>query len=160
MVTALAVASAGAAVALAVAAPAAADPTPAPAGQPATDRRAAEAAAMRQAAESGRNVEVSNARSEMARVMATPRGTLVRETWSVPRWTKRNGNWRDIDLSLRKDGNSLAPVASVADVRFSAGGTEPLVTLNGAGGALRLTWPSKLPATSPARAGRAGPGRA
>ncbi|WP_327010639.1 LamG domain-containing protein [Dactylosporangium sp. NBC_01737] len=142
MATALAVASAGTAVALTFGTPAAA----APVGQPAANQRAAETAALRQAAESGSNVEVSNSRSETARVLATPRGTLVRESYAVPHWTKKDGDWRQIDLKLRKDGNSIAPAASVADVRFSAGGTEPLVTLNGAGGALKLTWPSKLPA--------------
>ncbi|MGI5182621.1 ricin-type beta-trefoil lectin domain protein [Dactylosporangium sp. CA-152071] len=131
--------------------PAAADPAPGQPGQPGqvappVDQRAAETAALQQAVESGRTVEVANSRSEMARTMATPRGTLVRESYAVPQWTKKDGAWRQIDLSLRKDGTTLAPAASVADVRFSAGGTGPLVTLAGAGGALNLTWPSKLPA--------------
>ncbi|MEV0563289.1 ricin-type beta-trefoil lectin domain protein [Dactylosporangium sp. NPDC050588] len=146
MVASLAVASVGTAVALTVGAPAGAEPAPAPTGQPATNQQASENTAIRQAVESGRTIEVANSRSEMARTMATPRGTLVRESYSVPHWTKKDGTWREIDLSLRKDGATLAPVASVADVRFSAGGTEPLVTLNGTGGALKLTWPSKLPA--------------
>ncbi|MEV0136514.1 ricin-type beta-trefoil lectin domain protein [Dactylosporangium sp. NPDC050688] len=149
MAAALAVASTGPAVALVAgsAGPAAAEPGPT--GQStasAAEQRAAETAAMRRAIESGRTVEVANSRSEVARVLATPRGTLVRESYAVPHWTKKDGAWRQIDLSLRKDGATLTPVASVADVRFSAGGDEPLVTLNGAGGALRLSWPSKLPA--------------
>jgi hypothetical protein len=117
------------------------------AAAPPIDERAAESTALRLAAESGRTVEVAGSKSELARTVATPRGTLVRQSYAVPRWTKgKDGGWRDIDLTLRKDGATVAPAASAADVRFSAGGTEPLVTLNGAGGALRLTWPAKLPA--------------
>ncbi|WP_327010641.1 ricin-type beta-trefoil lectin domain protein [Dactylosporangium sp. NBC_01737] len=132
-------AAAGSVAVLAAAAPAAADPAP-------VNQRTAETTALRQAVESGRPVEVANSKSEAARIMATPRGTLVRESYSTPRWAKKDGAWRDIDLSLRKDGNTIAPVASVVDLRFSAGGAEPLVTLNGDGGALKLSWPSKLPA--------------
>jgi hypothetical protein len=145
-VTALAVAAAGSAVALVTGSPAGAEPAPGPAAQTVTDQRAAENAAVRQAKASGRTVEVADSKSETARVVATPRGTLVRETYAVPRWTKKDGAWRQIDLNLQKTGNTIAPAASVVDVQFSAGGTGPLVTLNGAGGALRLTWASKLPA--------------
>ncbi|MEV4135449.1 ricin-type beta-trefoil lectin domain protein [Dactylosporangium sp. NPDC049742] len=149
MAAALAVTAPGAAVALVAgtAGPAAAEPgATGQATTSAAEQRVAESTALRQAAETGRTVEVPGSKSELARVVATPRGTLVRETYSVPHWTKKDGTWRQVDLSLRKDGNTLAPAASVADVRFSAGGTEPLVTLNGAGGALKLSWPSKLPA--------------
>ncbi|MEV0136714.1 ricin-type beta-trefoil lectin domain protein [Dactylosporangium sp. NPDC050688] len=146
MATVLAVVATGSAVALVAGTAGPAGAEPAPTGQTGqADQRAAETAALRQAIESGRDVEVANSKSELARVLATPRGTLVRESYAVPHWTKKDGAWRQIDLSLRKDGATLAPVASVADVRFSAGGTEPLVTLQGAGGALRLTWPAKLP---------------
>ncbi|MEU0561545.1 LamG domain-containing protein [Dactylosporangium sp. NPDC006015] len=144
--TSLTVAAVGTVVALAAGAPAGAEPAPTPIGQQATNQRAAETAAIRQAVDSGRDVEVQGSKSELARVVATPRGTLVRESYAVPHWTKKDGAWRQIDLNLRRDGATIAPAASVADVRFSAGGTEPLVTLNGAGGALKLTWPSKLPA--------------
>jgi hypothetical protein len=108
--------------------------------------QAAEAAALQLAARSGKPVEVVGAKTETQRKLATPHGTLIYEQYAVPQWTKSaDSRWRPIDLSLRRNGSRVAPVASSADVHFSAGGTEPLAALNAPGGVVRLSWPSALP---------------
>ncbi|MEV7985642.1 LamG-like jellyroll fold domain-containing protein [Micromonospora sp. NPDC085948] len=71
------------------------------------------------------------------------------ESYPVPQWVNRRdgGGWRTIDTSLvtGADG-SVAPVATVADVSFSAGGTAAVVRLPVEGGEVSLSWPSTLPA--------------
>lgn len=95
-----------------------------------------------------RRVEVAQLRSETAQVFANPSGTTTAELSAVPvRARAKSGAWGAIDTSLRAapDG-SLAPVLSVADVRFSAGGTGPLATMaTSQGTTVSLTWPSALP---------------
>jgi hypothetical protein len=95
----------------------------------------------------GGAVEVSAARTEFTRVTARSSGELVLESAVVPQWTRRpDGSWADVDLTLKRasDG-SLRPQASVADVRFSSGGQEPLVTLVRDGKTMSMAWPGRLP---------------
>ncbi|MGW0215929.1 LamG domain-containing protein [Micromonospora chokoriensis] len=101
------------------------------------------------ATRSGRAVEASRLRSENSRVLATPQGTLVLESYATPRWTKKSdgAGWRDIDTALQRNADgSVAPVATLADVSFSAGGTAPAVHLPVGPGQVSLTWPGTLPA--------------
>ncbi|MFC4147208.1 LamG domain-containing protein, partial [Micromonospora mangrovi] len=96
---------------------------------------------------SGRSVEVSRLRSESSRVMATPQGSLVLESYAAPQWTKgHDGSWRQIDTALRRSADgSVAPVATLADVSFSAGGSGAAVRLPVGGGQVSLSWPGVLP---------------
>ncbi|MFG2055216.1 LamG domain-containing protein [Micromonospora sp. NPDC048930] len=120
------------------AAPSAAPPSPAVAPD------AASAAA--QAKRSGQRVEVASARTELTQVFANPSGGFTAESAVVPQRVRRaDGSWADIDLSLRPAAGVLRPVAAVADVRFSAGGKGPAVTLVRQGKSLTLSWPGGLP---------------
>ncbi|GAB3814689.1 LamG domain-containing protein [Micromonospora zhanjiangensis] len=121
---------------------------PAAPARPATapDERSAVAAAKR----SGEQVEVLSARTELTQVFAKPTGGLVAESAVEPQRVRQaDGSWADIDLSLRRGGDGLLrPVASTADVRFSTGGSEALVTLTRGSSSFSLTWPTPLPAPS------------
>nr|MDT0657878.1 LamG domain-containing protein [Micromonospora sp. DSM 115978] len=109
---------------------------------------AAEANALGAARRSGTSVEVAGSRSESARAIATPQGTLVHESYPVPRWTTgADGRWREIDTNLRVgEFGAVTPIATLAPVRFSSGGSDPVVTVPLPGGQLSLSWPDALPA--------------
>lgn len=86
-------------------------------------------------------------KSETTRVLATPKGSLVLESYSTPRWTKKQGTWRQIDTTVRVGPDGVVgPVATLVDVSFSAGGSGPAVRLPVNGGQVSLTWPGALPA--------------
>lgn len=95
------------------------------------DRAGSFARAMAMAVACGSPVVVDQSMTEVSRVVARPDGRLRFESAVLPQWTRRpDGSWADVDLRLRRapDG-SWRPAASVADVRFSSGGSGPLVTL-------------------------------
>ncbi|MET8524237.1 LamG domain-containing protein [Micromonospora sp. NPDC005172] len=120
----------------------------APAAKPANPSVAPDAAsAVAQAKRSGQRVEVANARTELTQVFANPSGGFTSESAVTPQRVRRaDGSWASVDLSLRAGaGGWLRPVASVADVRFSAGGKGPAVTLVRQGKTLTLAWPGGLP---------------
>ncbi|MFI7545223.1 LamG domain-containing protein [Actinoplanes sp. NPDC049599] len=102
-----------------------------------------EKSAMKLAEESGARVEVMADRTEYEQLFAEPDGRLTYETTAVPQRVERSdGSWADVDLSLEHaaDG-TVRPRASVADVRFSADGKGPLVTLVDGRKTLTLSWP-------------------
>ncbi|MFL6140681.1 MAG: LamG domain-containing protein [Labedaea sp.] len=120
---------------------------PAGAGGTATampDLATAMAAARRQ----GVSVEDISARTEHSRVFVEPSGTSTLESSVTPRWVRRaNGLWADLDTGLDRQGDgTFAPRASTADVRFSGGGSGPLVTMRRSGHTFTLSWPGSLPA--------------
>jgi hypothetical protein len=134
--------------ALSVVPPAVAGPVPGAVPDPVEVRETTETKAVAAAVASGRSVEVAGSRAEDARTIATPQGRLVYESYSVPRWTNRVGGvWRQIDTGLRIAGDgTVAPIATLADVRFSAGGSAPMATWSLSGGQVSLSWPEALPA--------------
>lgn len=103
--------------------------------------------ALAAAAVCNRPVVVGGSRSEYVQVVAQPDGRLTFESTVVPQRTRRSdGSWADVDLTLRVGGDGLLrPVASVADVAFSAGGNGPLASLKRGGKSLQLSWPGRLP---------------
>ncbi|MEV0133323.1 LamG domain-containing protein [Dactylosporangium sp. NPDC050688] len=122
-------------------APASAAPVPCVAERP--DERAAAAAAKA----CGGRVEVMAGRSEYTQVFANPDGSSTFTSSAVPaRVHRADGSWAPIDTSLRaRADGSLAPLAAVADVVFSAGGKGPFVTYRGGGSSLQLSLPVVLP---------------
>lgn len=107
------------------------------------------ASAVRAAKEGSSRVEVMSERTEFVQVFAEPSGQLTYEAAAVPQRVHRaDGSWADIDLRLGRAGDgTLRPVASVADVRFSAGGKAALVTLVRDGKTMTIGWPlGPLPA--------------
>ncbi|GAA4235353.1 LamG domain-containing protein [Actinomadura meridiana] len=84
--------------------------------------------------------------TETTDVTAKPGGRLVATIHNKPVRTRVGGKWKPIDPSLRKlaDG-SVAPRVVTSNLRFSGGGTRPLVRMSSAGKQLELTWPGRLP---------------
>lgn len=112
-------------------------PRPAPAGT-ATD----ENAAVRTAKQSGERVEALSERTEYSQVFAEPSGQLTYEATAVPQRIRRaDGSWTGVDADLVADGGTLRPIATLADVHFSAGGDGPLVTWKQDGKDLTMSWP-------------------
>jgi len=80
-------------------------------------------------------------------VYVEPSGLRTIETAIAPqRARRRDGAWGPIDTALQRVGDVLVPVATAADVRFSAGGAGPFVTLIRDGHSFALSWPAPLPA--------------
>jgi hypothetical protein len=99
-------------------------------------------AAVKAAKQSGERVEALSERTEYSQVFAEPSGSLTYEATAVPqRVRKTDGSWTDIDTDLVPDGDTLRPTATLADVRFSTGGTGPLVTWRRNGKDLTVSWP-------------------
>ncbi|GHJ42960.1 hypothetical protein Cs7R123_03020 [Catellatospora sp. TT07R-123] len=106
-----------------------------------------EAAAQLIASRCGRQVEMLSRRSADADLFANPDGTTTVKQYASPQRVKRGDQWLTIDTTLRRDADgAVVPTASDSGVRFSGGGTGPLVTVDRAGGRLALTWPAPLPA--------------
>ena len=106
-----------------------------------------EVAAERMAKACGRRVEVEAGRTEYNEVYVEPSGLRTIETAIAPqRARRRDGAWGPIDTALQRVGDVLVPVATAADVRFSAGGAGPFVTLIRDGHSFALSWPAPLPA--------------
>ncbi|WP_436520927.1 LamG domain-containing protein [Actinoplanes sp. HUAS TT8] len=105
-----------------------------------------EATAIAAAARDGESVPVAGTQTETSRTYATPTGNLVFESYPVPRWVNTPGRgWQQIDKRLRLADGAVTPVATLAATRFSAGGTDPVVSLPVAGGDVSFSWPSALP---------------
>ncbi|WP_432990484.1 LamG-like jellyroll fold domain-containing protein [Dactylosporangium sp. CA-233914] len=123
------------------ASPAAAAPPPCGSGQ--SDERAAAA----QAKACGGKVEILAGRSEYTQVFANPDGTSTFTSSAVPaRVHRADGSWAAVDPSLRaRADGTLAPVATLTDVVFAAGGTGTFVTYRRQGSTLQLSLPVVLP---------------
>lgn len=104
-----------------------------------------EAHALRQAKETGKQVEVLSERSETSETYALPNGNLRRVQHTVPQRVKREGAWTPIDTTLAEVKGRVAPRAAAGNVTFSAGGDDPLVVLTDQGRKISLSWPKPLP---------------
>lgn len=106
----------------------------------------AESLAVAEARASGTTVAVPSLTTETTDVSAEPDGRLVATVNTQPVRTRRGGAWAPIDTTLAAapDG-SVAAKAVLSDVRFSGGGSQPLVRMAQAGKELSLSWPGPLP---------------
>ncbi|MFY1651831.1 LamG domain-containing protein [Solwaraspora sp. WMMB762] len=132
----------------AVSAPAeAGEAASAPAGAGCAATAPDETAAVAAAAECGRQVEVLDARTEYSQVFADPTGTRTLVSAAAPQRVRRDdGGWADVDPTLRPADGAIVPTATLADVRFSAGGAGPFVTWRERDEIFTLSWPQPLPA--------------
>ncbi|MFE9097641.1 DNRLRE domain-containing protein [Streptomyces sp. NPDC007264] len=132
-----------------------------------------EAAALTEAARTGKAVEVTAARTARSTTWARPDGLMMKRLYSSPIRAKVGGEWKRIDPSLRRTEDGWEPKATNTRMVFSAGseghdeqrasrstarrvslvkgaatddtGT-PLVTLHvGGGHDIQLTWPGPVP---------------
>lgn len=106
-----------------------------------------EAEALAEAVASGQPVEVLALRSEMRDVFAQPDGSFIANEYSTPVRTMIEGSWAAIDptLEVAEDGR-ITPKTATVSMTFSAGGSEPLVTLAKNGHVMAMDWPGDLPA--------------
>lgn len=102
--------------------------------------------ALQDAAATGQPVEVVSERTESSDTWALPDGsfTVKRHGTAVRLW--RNAAWVNADPTLvfAADG-SVAPKAAAVSVKFSGGGTGPMLSGVKDGRALTLNWPRALP---------------
>lgn len=113
--------------------------------QPADERPEA-VRAHEQAEATGKRVEIRERRTDRSTTFANPDGTTTDELASSPIRLRRGGLWHDLDLSLARRGNRVAPAMSPADVSFSAGGRDrDLVDLRVGERRIRVSWPTPLP---------------
>ncbi|MBB1243751.1 VCBS repeat-containing protein [Streptomyces durbertensis] len=136
--------AAGAAGAPADSLPGTTDAASAPAGD--DGGAAARDTASREAARSGKRVEVLPLRSETAAVFANPSGTFTEERHAVPQRVRRDGRLLDIDTRLVAGRDGLAPRATAVGMRFSTGGDGPLAVIRRDGRSIEFSWPDSLPA--------------
>jgi hypothetical protein len=81
-------------------------------------------------------------------VFANPDGTFTIEIASgpvrVPDPSAPSG-WTPIDTTLQVTAEGIVPEATVADVTFSEGGSEPMADLDTGSRSLTIDWPGQLP---------------
>lgn len=121
---------------------------PQPAGKLSGPVRAplSEAGASAQAKATDQPVQVSADTTETRDVVANPDGSFTSHTTLLPVRTNKNGTWVPIDPTLqRNQDGTFSPAATTEDVRFSGGGSGPMVTLVDGNDMLSLTWPTALP---------------
>ena len=147
-----------------------ASPDEAGPGRPA--KAVTEAVAAARAARTGRNVEVTAARTAHSTTWARPDGLMMKRLYSSPIRAKVGGVWKEIDPSLRRTKEGWKPRATNTPVVFSAGSRSdggqrssrstvsrvsllrgataddtgtPLVTLHVGDHDIQLTWPGAVP---------------
>jgi hypothetical protein len=105
-----------------------------------------EAEALAESAASGESVEVLALRSELRDVSAEPDGSFTANEYVTPVRTMIDGAWVDIDPTLTVSASgAIAPKATTVQMRFSAGGEEPLVTVAKNGHTMTMDWAGDLP---------------
>ncbi|AWE50564.1 DNRLRE domain-containing protein [Streptomyces nigra] len=87
-------------------------------------RTVTEPAALAQAATTGRNVEVTAARTERSTTWARPDGLMEKHLRSSPIRAKVGGEWKTIDPSLRRTKAGWEPRATNTRMVFSSGSKE------------------------------------
>ncbi|WP_346623105.1 DNRLRE domain-containing protein [Blastococcus montanus] len=103
-------------------------------------------AALLEAARTGRPVELESETTETSISFAQPDGTVQVQTAAGPVRTEVDGDWIDVDTTLRLTENGVEPVAVTGEITFSPGGAEPMVRLSdGVSATLRLDWDGRLP---------------
>ncbi len=109
-----------------------------------------EATALKLASEFGHAVTVDSATTETELLQAQPDGTMQLSEDSEPVRVQQNGGWVPVNSTLTSVGGGLQPQAAAVPVKFSAGGSGPLVQVQGDSGQwLSETWAAgALPAPS------------
>ncbi|WBB91392.1 LamG-like jellyroll fold domain-containing protein [Verrucosispora sp. WMMC514] len=101
-----------------------------------------EVAAAALAAECGVPVEALSERTEFEQVVVEPSGSQTLTVAAVPQRVRRgDGSWAAIDPTLSVSGGAVMPAATLADVRFSPGGSGPLATWRKGGSSFTVSWP-------------------
>ncbi|MEW2518772.1 LamG domain-containing protein [Actinacidiphila alni] len=107
-----------------------------------------EAAASKQAAETGSPVEVTSETTPTERVTAQPDGTFRLDADAAPVRARQGSAWVPVNTTLQTGSDHLVhPRAAAVDVAFSGGGDAvPLATVSENGTSYGITAPWTLPA--------------
>jgi hypothetical protein len=105
-----------------------------------------EATAMHLAWKNRHPVEILDERTETSEIFAQPDGTLHTRQHASPVRVRRGTGWVGVDTTLKVSHGAVVPEATTMDVRFSVGGSGPLLTVVRDGKSLGMTWPTALPA--------------
>jgi hypothetical protein len=105
-----------------------------------------EATAMHLAWKNRKPVEILDERTESSETFALPDGTIHTRQHASPVRVRRGLAWAALNPTLKVADGMVVPEATTLDVRFSNGGTGPLLTVVRDGRSLALTWPGPLPA--------------
>lgn len=120
--------------------------TPEPAAHADTPKAAAtEEQAIATARRTGDPVEITSRRGEDRTVRALPNGRVEIQQHLRPIRARRGGGWSGIDTTLHRSGDAIVPAATTVALRFSTGGTGPMVRMTRSGRELALSWPRALP---------------
>lgn len=102
--------------------------------------------AMVTARASGEPVEVLSDRTDSMQVFAMPDGTWKRDSATGPvRMQDRNGEWHDLDSTLKTTEFGLEPAFAGTGLVFSKGGTRTFASVQRNGRTLEFRWPGVLP---------------
>ncbi|GAA0474263.1 hypothetical protein Aca07nite_62480 [Actinoplanes capillaceus] len=96
---------------------------------------------MRQAWKTRKPVEILAERTETSQTFANPDGTLRTREHATPVRVRRGSDWVPVDEELKTAGGAVVPKATALDVRFSAGGSGPMLTLTRGERSLAISWP-------------------
>jgi len=120
---------------------------PAPVVVPAADPTevADEATAMHLAWKNRKPVEILDERTESSETFALPDGTIHTKQYATPIRVRRGSGWVAVNPTLKVAGGVVVPEAVALDVRFSNGGSGPLLTVVRDGRSLAMSWPAPLP---------------
>ncbi|MGQ0842510.1 MAG: DNRLRE domain-containing protein [Sporichthyaceae bacterium] len=103
----------------------------------------------REAARTGKPVEIVDVRDAYSSTFANPDGTTTVETSESPVHVNKSGEWLDIDSTLEASGGVLKPAATDAAVVVSDGlgddSSEPLAKVKSGSASLALDWAGNLP---------------
>ncbi|MFC9886126.1 FG-GAP-like repeat-containing protein [Streptomyces pilosus] len=110
------------------------------------DLREETEAAVEEAAEENRRVEIVSARTETDETFANPDGTFTVERALIPVRVRKGGKLVPVDTRLSETKNGrIAPAATGMSVSFSGGGDGAFATMVRDGREISLTWPGELP---------------
>jgi len=105
-----------------------------------------EETAMRLAWKTRKPVEIVSQRTESSETFAQPDGTLRTRQFAMPIRVGRGTGWVPVSTALKVENGSVVPEAAALDVRFSAGGTGPMLTVVKDGRSMSMAFPGTLPA--------------
>ncbi|UQU62537.1 LamG domain-containing protein [Couchioplanes caeruleus] len=112
-----------------------------------------EATAMQLAWKSRKPVEILGERTESSETFAQPDGTLRTRQHASPVRVRLGSSWVPVKADLEFNGDVVVPQATTLDMRFSAGGDGPLLTVVQDGRSLSMSWPATLQKRRPSLSG-------
>ncbi len=100
-----------------------------------------ESAARAVSATCGHRVAITGRTTETSLTFANPDGTLNAQISPMPVRVRRGSGWVPVSTTLvTNPDSSVSPEAAAEELRFSGGGSDPLISLGAAGLRMTLHW--------------------